>query len=68
MFGYTDPRQRQTTLPCRRCGARLVVRRGCRSVLFHCEECRAVYELSEYIAEVDEELEEFLAGSFCDRV
>jgi hypothetical protein len=58
----------ETTLPCRTCGAALVVRRLCREVRLECPACRASFDLGQYAHEIDETLEEFLATTYADRI
>lgn len=57
-----------TALECRECGRNLILNRGCREVSLYCRSCGSVYPLADYIDQIDEEMEEFLSSSFCDRL
>ena len=65
--GYSWARRAQTTIPCKKCQKPLVVERSCQSVALVCEHCGARGTLNEYIDKMDDALEEFMEGVFCDR-
>ncbi|GFM34246.1 hypothetical protein LN040_04100 [Desulfovibrio subterraneus] len=61
-------RSAQTTIPCKHCGNPLTVVRSCQVVYMQCEHCKKKGELNDYIAQMDDALEEFMEGVYCDRV
>ncbi len=61
-------RNAQTTIPCKHCGHPITVVRSCQHVYMQCEQCKKQGDLNEYIPLMDDVLEEFMEGVFCDRV
>ncbi len=62
-----SPRSTTTSLICRNCGQKLVARRGCQEVTLDCRDCGTIFPLKEYASQMDDALEDFLSGHFCDR-
>lgn len=61
-------RRAETTMPCRACEAPVTAVRHCRNVDLQCAACGGRYPLEDYIPVMDEVLETFLEGVFCDRM
>lgn len=70
MWGTTFNRSRseQTTIPCHECGAQLKIQRSCHEVFMRCESCDKTYDIADYVAEMDDAMERFMEGVYCDRV
>lgn len=68
MWGYRWAREAQTTIPCKKCEKPLSIKRSCQYVYMECEHCKTRSELNDYIAQMDDAMEEFMEGVFCDRV
>ncbi len=69
MWGsYRWGRSAQTTIPCKHCGKPLTAMRSCQQVYMQCEHCNKRGELNDYIPQMDDALEAFMEGVFCDRV
>lgn len=70
MWGTTFGRARsaQTTIPCHVCAEPLKVERTCHEVFMRCETCRKTYPVSDYVGEMDDAMENFMEGVYCDRV
>lgn len=61
-------RHAQTTIPCHTCGQPLRVERTCHEVFMRCETCSKSFDINEYIPEMDDAMEQFMEGVYCDRV
>lgn len=69
MWGsFSRSRSAQTTIPCHQCGQALMVERSCQEVYMWCAHCKKRFEATEYIPEMDDAMEEFMEGVYCDRV
>ncbi len=65
---WPAPREAQTTLPCRACAAPLKAVRACREVTLRCPKCAKSYSVTDYAAQMDDVLEDFLDNVMCNRI
>lgn len=63
-----NARHAETTMHCHECNGRLDVERTCHTVYMHCTECKKDFPVQEYIKEMDDALEEFMEGVYCNRI
>jgi DNA-directed RNA polymerase subunit M/transcription elongation factor TFIIS len=68
MAFYFAPREARTTLVCPECGQALDIRRTCHEAYMQCSSCRRTFELSRFISQMDDVMEEFLEKLYVDRV
>lgn len=62
------PRDAETSLKCRQCGALLHIARTCHEVYMHCPACHARHDLKEFISQADAAMEKFLENVYCNRM
>jgi len=60
--------QAQTTIECKDCSQKLIVKRTCHKVYMYCPQCDKDYALNDYISKIDDALEKFMGNVYCDRV
>lgn len=63
-----SPREAQTGMPCKSCGQAVKVARSCHLVYIICPHCQKKFELKEYLPLMDDVMEKFMEGVYCDRV
>jgi hypothetical protein len=69
MWGsYRWGREAQTTIPCKNCDTALKVKRSCQHVYMQCDSCGTRGDINEYLSQMDDAMEEFMEGVYCDRV
>jgi len=69
MWGsYSWKRSAETTIPCKECNKPLTVKRSCQHVYMECSHCGKKSDISEYLRQMDDALEAFMEGVYCDRV
>ena len=66
MFGSS--RNPVTTMPCKSRQDKVAIHRTCHQVRLRCPSCGVMYELQDYLEQMDEVLEHYLESVYCDRV
>lgn len=61
-------RERDTSMDCLNCGAKVTVRRSCLSVSLHCKSCGANFPAEKYIHCMDDAMESFMENVYCNRI
>lgn len=68
MFFSSPPRQAETTMTCHACQGLLLAKRSCHEAYLYCPSCHTPFTITEYRAEMDTVLEDFLEAQYSDRV
>lgn len=68
LWGQTSSRHAQTTIKCHSCQHPLTAYRACQEVVLQCSGCGQTFPFSEYVQEMDDALERFMEGVFCNRI
>lgn len=67
MLFVSPPRQAETTIPCHLCQVPLLAKRSCHEAYLYCPGCHTSFNITEYRAEIDEALENFIEAQYADR-
>lgn len=65
---FSAAREKQTTVPCPKCGKTLLVKRTCHEAYMYCRYCQKSFAINEFIPQMDEAMEEFLENLYTNRI